>query len=142
MIQQIVQGISRAINAQYGDGFEIYDQDVLQGLKEPCFLIQIIKPLKSPLLGRRSLHRTPFDIAYFPKNRTDNAEMVNVGEQLFETLEFITLQSGDQLRGTGMDFEIVDNVLHFSVSYNYTLFRPTEQPTMETLGIDTNVTKG
>ena len=40
MLNEIIKGISMALNAAFGDGYEIYQNDVEQGLKEPCFLIR------------------------------------------------------------------------------------------------------
>ena len=37
MLNEIIKGISMALNAAFGDGYEIYQNDVEQGLKEPCF---------------------------------------------------------------------------------------------------------
>jgi len=50
-----------------------------------------------------------------------------------EALDFITLPSGDLLHGTSVNYEIVDNVLHFFVNYNLPMIRPAEETYMETL---------
>ena len=34
MLNEIIKGISMALNAAFGDGYEIYQNDVEQGLKE------------------------------------------------------------------------------------------------------------
>ena len=39
MLNEIVKGIAVQLNAVFGDGFEIYQNNVEQGLKEPCFFI-------------------------------------------------------------------------------------------------------
>ena len=44
MLNEIIKGISMALNAAFGDGYEIYQNDVEQGLKEPCFLIAVLQP--------------------------------------------------------------------------------------------------
>lgn len=38
MLNEIITGISQKLNATFGDGYEIYENDVEQGLEEPCFL--------------------------------------------------------------------------------------------------------
>lgn len=86
-----------ALNAAFGDGYEIYQNDVEQGLKEPCFLIAVLQPEITPMLGRRFIKRNPFDIQYFPTNPRNNAEMFTVAETMMEALDFITLPSGDLL---------------------------------------------
>ena len=40
------------------------------------------------------------------------------------------------LRGTGMNYEVVNGVLHFFVNYNLTLIKPAEKVPMETLSVD------
>ena len=80
-----------ALNAAFGDGYEIYQNDVEQGLKEPCFLIAVLQPEITPMLGRRFIKRNPFDIQYFPTNPRNNAEMFTVAETMMEALDFITL---------------------------------------------------
>ena len=50
-----------------------------------------------------------------------------------ETLDFITLSGGDLLHGTGVNYEVVDNVLHFFVNFNLPMIRSTDETMMETL---------
>lgn len=133
MLNEIIKGISMALNAAFGDEYEIFQNDVEQGLEEPCFLIAVLQPEVTPILGRRFIKRNPFDIQYFPSAPGNNAEMFTVAEKLIEVLDFITLPNGDQLHGTSVNYEIVDNVLHFFVNYNLPMIRPTEETYMETL---------
>ena len=84
-------------------------------------------------LGRRFIKRNPFDIQYFHSAPGNNAEMFTVAEKMIEVLDFITLPNGDQLHGTNVNYEVVDNVLHFFVNYNLPMIRPTEETYMETL---------
>ena len=44
MLNEIVKGIAVQLNAVFGDGFEIYQNNVEQGLKEPCFFIAVLQP--------------------------------------------------------------------------------------------------
>lgn len=142
MLNEIIKGISMALNAAFGDGYKVYQNDVKQGLKEPCFLVAVLKPELSPLIGRRFLMREPLDIHYFPADPRNHAEMITVAETMLETLEVINLPNGEPIRGTSMNYEIVDDVLHFFVNYNHTLIRPKEEITMETLDIEAGTTGG
>lgn len=142
MLNEIIKGISMKLNATFGDEYKAYQNDVEQGLKEPCFFIRVLNPALSPLLGRRSLKQNPFDVRYYPKAPGNNAEMFTVAEELMECLEYITLPGGDLLRGTGMNYEIVDDVLHFFVNFNHTLIKPYEEIPMETLEMDVGTQKG
>lgn len=133
MLNEIVKGISLALNTAFGDGYAIYQDDVEQGLEEPCFFISVLSPQLSPLVGWRSVKRNPFDILYFPTAPGKNAEMFDIAETMMECLAQIRLPNGDLLRGTGMHYEVADDVLHFMVNYNLILSRREEKESMETL---------
>lgn len=115
MLNSITDGISIKLDSVFGKGYEIYGENVKQGLEEPCFFIKPLKVINKPLLGKRKQRTYPFDIAYFPKE--GNAEMMEVSEKALDGLEYITLTNGDVLRGTSLESEIVDGVLHISVNY-------------------------
>ena len=133
MLNEIIKGISMALNTAFGDGYEIFRNNIEQGLKEPCFFISILKPEIIPMLGRRFIQRNPFDIQYFPTSPGNNAEMITAAETMIGALDFITLPGGDLLHGTSVNYEVVDNVLHFFVNYNLPVLKSTEQTYMETL---------
>lgn len=140
MLNEIIRGISIKLNSVFGDGYAIYQDDVAQGLEEPCFFIAVLKPEWSPLLGRRAMMRNPFVVQYFPTDSGQNEEMYQVADRLMEALEFIILLNGDLLHGTDMNYEVADGVLHFFIHYNLPLIRPEEQINMEDL--DVNVDTG
>ena len=135
MINKIVQGISVKLNALYPSA-EIYQQDVRQGLVPPAFFINVLNASVSPLSNHRYFMEGNLDILYFPEDAGDNALMQQVGMDLMDELEFITLLDTTVLHGTSMSMEIVDNVLHFMVSYNQPLLKTkgeiTEMETQET----------
>ena len=133
MLNEIIKGISMALNTAFGDRYEIFQNDIEQGLEKHGFFIQVLKPELSPLLGRRSMKRNPFDVMYFPTAPGNNAEMFTVAETLMEALDFITLPNGDLLHGTSVNYEVVDNVLHYFVNYNLPIIRPAEETYMGTL---------
>lgn len=142
MLNEIVHGISMALNTTFGDGFEIYQNDVEQGFEEPCFFIAILKPERDTLIGRRFGMRNPFVIQYFPTESGKQDEMCMVAEQMMDALTFIDLPSGDILHGTGMSYEIVDNVLHFFVTYYVPMVKTVDPTYMETLETDFGTRKG
>lgn len=130
------------LNATFGAGYKIYQNDVEQGFKEPCFFIAVLKPDIAPLQKNRFMNRNPLDVHYFPTSRRNNSEMFKVAGDLMECLEFITLPNGDVLHGTSMSYEVEDRVLHFFVNFNLTLSRPSEETPMETLDVDVEPKKG
>lgn len=121
MINKIITGISKELDAEFNsenEEYTIYTEDVEQGLENPCFFIFSLKPSNRQLAGNRYERKYPFDVHYFPKSEDNcNNEINEVTERLFTALEYITLDSG-LIRGTNMNAEIVDNVLHFFINFN------------------------
>ncbi len=131
MINDIVNGISAKLNSIFGDNYDIYTENIEQGLEEPCFFIKPLKVINKPLLGKRKQRTYPFDIAYFPEE--GNEEMMEVSEKVLGGLEHITLLDGAILHGSSLEAEIVDDVLHVSVSYIVFLNDISSDDPMETL---------
>lgn len=142
-IEKIIDGISLALNAEFGDEFNIYTEYVKQGLNEPCFTIVLVKPSINQFLGKRYYRTHLFCVNYFPKSTNEaKLECFNVEERLMNCLEYITVD-GDSVRGKNMFGEMSDGVLAFMVEYN--MFVNKEQvtePAMETLQQSTDIRKG
>mgnify|MGYP001103703448 CR=1 FL=1 len=136
MVNEIVAGVSRKLSETFGDGYRIYQNDVSQGLSEPCFFLAVLSPSHTPYLGRRRKITVPLDVHFFPEDGGDNREMARVGDLLFSALEFISTTDGvDSFRGREMSYEIQEGVLHFFVTYAVILNEIREEETMETLSL-------
>lgn len=139
MIKDIMDAIAKRLYEVFGDDYKIYQNDIKQGLQEPCFLITVVDYSKEPLLDVRSKRILPFDILFFPNK--GKSQCYEVADQMMNELDFITLLDGDMMHGTEMRAEIVDDVLHFFVNYNFMAIVEQEQEdSMETLNIQ-NSTK-
>lgn len=130
MYKDIVDGISIQLNKEFGNEYEIYIDDVKQGLEEPCFFIQLLSSSNKPLLGKRSKRTYTFNIIYFPKEYGVNNELVRVAEMLMDSLEYITLVNGDIIRGKSMESEVSDGVLNFNITYSVFLNDYTREEAM------------
>lgn len=139
MILDILDGICIKLNDLFGDGYEIYTENVKQGLQEPCFFIKSLPVITNRLLGNRKERRYPFDIAFFTQG--GNEEKMRVGEQMLDGLEYLTLTNGDIVRYLSPGMDIVDDVLHVSVTYPVILNSGEKEEAMETL-IEVVGTKG
>lgn len=118
MINSIIEGISIAINTEFGERYTIYTESVEQGLKEPCFFISCLNPTSKVFLGERYFRTNQMCIQYIPTNTSVEKEECNaVTERLFNCLEYITVGE-DLIRGSKMSSEIVDGVLNFFVNYD------------------------
>lgn len=100
----------------------IYIDKVEQGLNDGDFLVRLINTdyLKR---GTGELNRvvSSFDIIYFPKN--GNKDCICMGDKLSESLSMIKLSTEDTIQSVEKSFEIVDSILHFRVSYNYSTIK-------------------
>lgn len=125
MINKIIDGMCIAINAEFGDGYEIYTESVKQGFQEPCFSVLCLNPSINQFLGKRYFRTSQFCIHYFPHTDEPKAECFSVKERLFNALELITVDD-DLIRGTEIHSEFEDDVLSFFVNYDFFVRRETE----------------
>lgn len=140
MLNKIITGISQALDAEFNSENEeyiIHTENVEQGLEEPCFFIFSLNPSSKQLVGNRYERKYPFDIHFFPSTElvdgvsTINNQINEVTERLFTALEYITVDNS-LVRGTSMNVEIVDNVLHFFINFNMIVKKETDP--IETMG--------
>lgn len=134
MINDIVIGIAQALNGVFGDDYEIYSQEVEQGLKEPCFLILLVDSSNERIIGSRFKRKQPFNILYFSKDDETTNDMYSVGERMNDALEFISFRDG-KLMGTEMSFKVIDGVLNFLVDYNFTTIKQIDEEYMKELTV-------
>lgn len=139
MVNNLIDGISIKLNQVFGDDKKIYSETVKQGLKEPCFFIAVLNPSQEKMIKGRYFRQHPFDVHYFPSKDGGNKEIQSVASQLLDGLEYITLANGDLVRGTNMNYEVVDGVLHFFVQYNMYIKKIEVSDDMETLTIETDL---
>lgn len=140
MINKVITGISQKLDEIFNtssDDYTIYTEIVEQDLNEPCFFICCLNPDGSQLRGNRYKRNYPFDIHYYPKNIENiNSECRNIAELLMIDLEYITVD-GSLVRGTKMNFETIDNVLHFFINFNMIVKKDIpKEDLMETLTIN------
>lgn len=141
MINAIIDGIISAIydefNTEQTPTYEIYSEDIKQGLTEPCFSVVAVTNPVELFRDRRYESRNSFCVHYFPSSSTEpRAECLDVRGRLTECLEYIEVD-GDKLMGTGMNSTIDDNVLSFVVDYNFFIRKDESDLTnMETITID------
>lgn len=140
MLNKIIIGISQALDAEFNsenEGYIIHTENVEQGLEEPCFFIFSLNPSSKQLVGNRYERKYPFDIHFFPNTElvdgvsTINNQINEVTERLFTALEYITVDNS-LVRGTSINAEIVDNVLHFFINFNMIVKKETEP--IDTMG--------
>ena len=137
MTNEIIRAVSIALNAEFGDDYKIYGEEIKQGLKEPCFFVQCLEPTTELFIGRRYEKTTPLCIQYFPQSRrTPETECNEVAERLMWCLEYITMD-GKPYRGTKMKYSIEDDVLNFFVNFDFFVRKVVDSAPMEIMKSDT-----
>ena len=113
----VLDAISIAIN-KISPASSIYIDKVEQGLNNGDFIVRLINT-EYLQHGNEDLYRVipAFDVIYFPES--GNKDCMSMGDKLSQELSLIELITGDLLRATNKGYEIVDEVLHFKVSYPY-----------------------
>lgn len=140
MIGDIINGIAAKLHEVFGENYVIYKENVKQNLQEPCFMIDVIEPMQFAKLPTRYLRSYPMDVLYFPKDTINSKEEIyEIAERLFIELEYIFVLD-NLCRGTKMRYEIVDDVLHFFVNYDFFVNKRTneEENHMSELTVDSN----
>ena len=89
------------------------------------------------MLGSRSIRRLPFDIHFFPSK--GKRQCWEVSEVLMNALEIITTVDGDKFKGTSMEANIEDGVLHFRVNFNLIATVKCDAEKMEEIAITNGV---
>lgn len=118
LIKEIINGISKKIYGFYEGLYDIYVEEVEQGLQMPCFMINLISSDIRMILKPRYMFETIFDVIYFGEGYKD---CMDRGSELYDILEYITINDKDLIRGTKMNMDIIKNILHFRVRYNLIL---------------------
>lgn len=133
-----INDVRNAVNAALDSAFPnipIAGEEIKQGLTPPYFFVKPLELEHTQELGRRFYRYHPFDVHYFAPDRR-NEGMYAMAERLTEALQWIEV-ADRPVRGSGMRFEIVDEVLHFFVEYNFHVWAPQpDDPTMQTLDVE------
>ena len=117
-----VDAISRALHAAFGDGYRIYaDENVTQGLIEPCFLIALITSSSEHILDKRHERPYRFMVHYLPEREGDFREMRRIVDPAYAALYHLILEDGTEsgtlVRATQLEHDMADGVLHITVAW-------------------------
>ena len=120
MVNSLLSAVTKQLGTTFGDSYRYYVEDVEQGLKKPCFTVDLLIPLqrsKSPFLYDRTM---PLIVHYFSDSKTDiKNDCYAMGERVVECLEYLPFQDG-LIRGEDISWQIVDDVLQVFITYRFT----------------------
>lgn len=137
MINSIIEAIGVALNGEFGDGYEIYMEEIRQGLEEPCFFIFCLNPTNDLFVGKRYFRNIRLCIQYFPTTEEKQRECNDAAEQMWRCLEYVTMDGDERpIRGTKMRYEVIDGVLNFFVNYNLFVYKRDDSNAMENISQD------
>lgn len=143
MARSIIGAIGIALNAEFGDGYEAYDEETEQGLKEPCFMISCQSAERKPYPNRRKLCSHRLCIRYFPETENEQGECARVAERMHSCLEYVT-EEGEirPIRGTKMGHGMSGGILEFFVNYDFFARMAAEDDRMESIEAAAGVKEG
>ncbi|MGN6710721.1 phage tail terminator family protein [Anaerocolumna jejuensis] len=125
MVNNIIDGIVIKLDSVFGADSVIHTEGVEQDFKEPCFYVKLLSANQKQILNNRYYLQHSFDIHYFPDTANKNSEMFETASKL-SALEYI-ISGGNLIRGTKMNYQTVDGVLHYFVDYNYYAYLSKEE---------------
>lgn len=131
MVNEILRGISAALSREFTEKeYEIYVEEIRQGLQEPCFFVSAQNPSSQHFLEGRYLRRCPILIQFFPENGKQEI-CHDVAERMIACLEYITLPGEEQpIWGKNPRYEIHDGVMSFFLDYDLFVLRKEDQEKM------------
>lgn len=143
MIQDVINAIAVALKNEFGSNYNIYTENIEQGLREPAFSIVLLTADNEQIVGVRYKRTSVFDVHYFPKDQLNaKRECLEVAERLTLCLESVNFVD-NIYHMIKMNYEIVDGVLHFFVTYNPIVKRVTNPlDKMEKLTISGGIENG
>lgn len=132
MVNSVLNAVTKQLGTKFGDSYRYYVENVEQGLKKPCFTVDVLTPLmrsKSPVLYDRTM---PIVIHHFSDSKdNEKKNFYAMGEQIVECVEYLPF-GNTLLRGEDISWQIVDDVLQVFVTYKFTTVRVMEdEDTME-----------
>lgn len=124
-INTIRDGVILALSLLF-PGTIIYEEKMPQNFEAPCFFVKLLTGDQAHEMNRRYYRTHAFDIHFFPKGEEYNREAHEMADRLYEELRMVRID-GSLYRGSGMSHEVVDDVLHFFVNFNFHVLRPKDQ---------------
>jgi len=136
MISKIVDAISLAVNAEFGDDCKIYTEIVEQDIKRPCFFIACLGFSSEQQRDKRYLLKHQMTVQYLTSSTEPNAELYGVVGRLNKCLECISID-GDLTRSSKSKAEIMDELLSLTIDYDFYVIEKSEEQKMESVSVAT-----
>lgn len=129
MVQAVVAGIAHALRGAFGEDIPIYADRVEQGLRPPCFSVNLLSREEKRMPGRRVRHLLPFEVLFFPALAQKKIEIWETERRMREALALIPVEDGF-LRGGRIKSEQADGVLRVRADYSFFSLAPDDTQRM------------
>lgn len=119
-MNDIIQAIADTLYGLYPD-YEIYTQDTVQDLKEPCFIIKRLQGIQRERLGDQVTLDEVYSVSFLFSQNISKLREITANVEL--NLRFLTPDEGRMLMTTNRQSVIVDDsssVITFDVRSHYT----------------------
>ncbi len=151
MVNKIIDGICLKLKEEFGDDYKIYTEEVKQGLKTPCFFINVLNPSQELFHNNRYYLTNMFCIQYITDSKEPKDECNRIRDRLFNCLEYININEPvdkenfvtSLIRGKKMHGEYDDDILNFFVNYDmFVIKTEAEINKIESCDYNSEVTEG
>ena len=133
MVNTFIDAITVALYEKFGESYKYYLEDVEQNVTKPCFVVGTLNPLVRSTSAKKYDRTLPIVIHYFTtKDNTVDAkkDCYTIAEQLLEALEYLNV-SDCIVRGENSEWELVEGVLQFFITYRFEVRKTDEIYYME-----------
>ena len=131
MTQEIIRALAEGF-----PGMEVYGESLEQGFSPPCFGVHLLDSATQVYPGDRVLWQMPYDLRFFPTGEAPNAQCRQMAPQMAQALATVA-----GVRARGINWQIIDGVLHFFATYAYFEHNPPAEVAMGALQVESGVMK-
>ena len=120
-MDNIVYGVTTAINAYFGQDVKIYEDMVKQGFDKPCFIVLAEKSEINRMSIGRYLKTQTVKVIYYPESMKERNEMEETAFKLSAAVRKIKWQ-GDSYSGRNIKWEEDSEKLTFRAEFETVLY--------------------
>lgn len=100
MVNEIIDGICRALNGEFGEEYHIYTEKIEQRFTRPCFFVEIKESSMELFRGERYFMDCTALVTYYPPYKGKNEDMAQVSQRVSLCTQIIDVD-GAPLRCSG-----------------------------------------
>lgn len=116
MMEEIRRAVIQAVSERFL--LPVYGQYVPQGVKKPCFTVELKGMEQKHLLGRRMRRKVCFEVRFFDGGtKTAAADGLEAAEGLYEAL--LVIGEDEKFSASGLQHEKMQDGVKVRVEYEY-----------------------